>query len=165
MSPYSQSHSCATSSKAHAYSNYTQSSSRLAKEHGFYGGETLEKIVSHGTIKDIEGVPEDIRRIFVTAHDIAPEWHVRIQAAFQKYIENAVSKTVNLPEDASLSDVEDVYRLAYRLHCKGVTVYRYGSKGTQVLNLGVEARGEEKVATASAEYAGGRPIEGCEVCG
>ena len=138
---------------------------QLSKEHGFYGGETLEKIVSHGTIKDIEGIPEDIRRIFVTAHDIAPEWHVRIQVAFQKYIENAVSKTVNLPEDASLSDVEDVYRLAYHLHCKGVTVYRYGSKGTQVLNLGVEARGEGKFATASAEYAGGSPIEGCEVCG
>jgi ribonucleoside-diphosphate reductase alpha chain len=138
---------------------------QLSKERGFYGGETLDKIVSHGTIKDIEGVPEDIRRIFVTAHNIAPEWHVRIQAAFQKYIENAVSKTVNLPEDASLSDVEGVYHLAYRLHCKGVTVYRYGSKGAQILNLGVEARGEGKAATASAEYAGGRPIEGCEVCG
>jgi ribonucleoside-diphosphate reductase alpha chain len=138
---------------------------QTAKDRGFYGGETLEKIVSHGTIKDIEGIPEDIRRLFVTAHDIAPEWHVKIQAAFQRHTENAVSKTVNLPEDASISDVEKVYRLAYQLHCKGVTVYRYGSKGTQVLNLGVEARGEGKVATASAEYAGGRPIEGCEVCG
>jgi len=138
---------------------------KMAKDRGFYGGETLEKIVSHGTIRDIEGVPEDIRRLFVTAHDIKPEWHVRIQAAWQKYTENAVSKTVNLPEDASISDVEGVYRLAYELHCKGVTIYRYGSKGTQVLNLGVEARGEEKVATAEAEYAGGRPVEGCEVCG
>ena len=134
---------------------------KIAKERGFYSGETLEKIVSHGTIGDVEDVPEDVRRLFVTAHDIAPEWHVRIQAAFQKHTENAVSKTVNLPEDASLSDVEGVFRLAYRLRCKGVTVYRYGSKGTQVLNLG----GEGRVATASAEYAGGRPIEGCEVCG
>ncbi|MCX6648258.1 MAG: adenosylcobalamin-dependent ribonucleoside-diphosphate reductase [Candidatus Bathyarchaeota archaeon] len=138
---------------------------QMAKERDFYGGETLEKIVSHGTIKDIEGIPEDIRRLFVTAHDIAPQWHVKIQAAFQRHTENAVSKTVNLPEDASLSDVDGVYRLAHKLGCKGVTVYRYGSKGTQVLNLGVEARGEGKVATASAEYAGGRPIEGCEVCG
>ena len=138
---------------------------QMAKERGFYGGETLEKIVSHGTIKDIEGIPEEIRRLFVTAHDIAPEWHVRIQAAFQRHCENAVSKTVNLPEDASISDVEKVYRLAYELHCKGVTIYRYGSKGAQVLNLGVESRGEGNVATASAEYAGGRPIEGCEVCG
>jgi ribonucleoside-diphosphate reductase alpha chain len=138
---------------------------KIAKERGFYGGETLEKIVSHGTIRDIEEIPEGIRRLFVTAHDIKPEWHVRIQAAWQKYTENAVSKTVNLPEDASLNDVESVYRLAYSLHCKGVTIYRYGSKGTQVLNLGVESRGEEKVATAEAEYAGGRPIEGCEVCG
>jgi ribonucleoside-diphosphate reductase alpha chain len=134
---------------------------KIAKERGFYSGETLEKIVSHGTIGDVEDVPEDVRRLFVTAHDIAPEWHIRIQAAFQRHTENAVSKTVNLPEDASLSDVEGVFRLAYRLRCKGVTVYRYGSKGTQVLNLG----GEGRVATASAEYAGGRPIEGCEVCG
>jgi len=134
---------------------------KIAKERGFYSGETLEKIVSHGTIGDVEDVPEDVRRLFVTAHDITPEWHVRIQAAFQKHTENAVSKTVNLPEDASLSDVEGVFRLAYRLRCKGVTVYRYGSKGTQVLNLG----GEGRAATASAEYAGGRPIEGCEVCG
>jgi ribonucleoside-diphosphate reductase alpha chain len=134
---------------------------KIAKERGFYSGETLEKIVSHGTIGDVEDVPEDVRRLFVTAHDIAPEWHVRIQAAFQRHTENAVSKTVNLPEDASLSDVEGVFRLAYRLRCKGVTVYRYGSKGTQVLNLG----GEGRAATASAEYAGGRPIEGCEVCG
>ena len=134
---------------------------KIAKERGFYSGETLEKIVSHGTIGDVEDVPEDVRRLFVTAHDITPEWHVRIQAAFQRHTENAVSKTVNLPEDASLSDVEGVFRLAYRLRCKGVTVYRYGSKGTQVLNLG----GEGRAATASAEYAGGRPIEGCEVCG
>jgi ribonucleoside-diphosphate reductase alpha chain len=138
---------------------------KMAKNRGFYGGESLEKIVSHGTIKDVNGVPEDIRRLFVTAHDIKPEWHVRIQAAWQKYTENAVSKTVNLPEDASIGDVESVYRLAHDLHCKGVTIYRYGSKGAQVLNLGVEARGEEKVATAEAEYAGGRPVEGCEVCG
>jgi ribonucleoside-diphosphate reductase alpha chain len=137
----------------------------LAKTRGFYGGETLEKIVSHGTIRDVEGVPEDLRKIFVTAHDITPDWHVKIQASFQKHTENAVSKTVNLPEDASLNDVENVFHLAYKLRCKGVTVYRYGSKGVQVLNLGVESRGEEKVATAEAEYAGGRPIEGCEVCG
>ncbi len=138
---------------------------RMAKERGFYGGETLERIVAHGTIKDVEGVPEDARRLFVTAHDIIPEWHIRMQAAFQRHCENAVSKTVNLPEDASIGDVDKVYRLAYQLKCKGVTIYRYGSKGAQVLNLGVESRGEPKVATAEAEYAGGRPIEGCEVCG
>jgi ribonucleoside-diphosphate reductase alpha chain len=138
---------------------------QMAKDSGFYSGETLEKVVSHGTIRDVEGIPKNIRRLFVTAHDIKPEWHVRIQAAWQKYTENAVSKTVNLPEDASIGDVDNVYRLAHELHCKGVTIYRYGSKGAQVLNLGIEARGEEKVATAEAEYAGGRPVEGCEVCG
>lgn len=138
---------------------------QMAKDRGFYGGETLEKIVQHGTIRDVEGIPEDVRRLFATAHDIAPEWHVKMQAAFQRHCENAVSKTVNLPEDASIGDVDKVYRLAYQLRCKGVTIYRYGSKGAQVLNLGVESRGEGKVATAEAEYAGGRPIEGCEVCG
>jgi len=138
---------------------------QMAKDRGFSRGETLEKIVAHGTIKDVDGVPEDVRRLFITAHDIAPEWHVRMQAAFQRHCENAVSKTVNLPEDASIADVDRVYRLAYQLRCKGVTIYRYGSKGAQVLNLGVESRGEPKVATAEAEYAGGRPIEGCEVCG
>jgi len=88
-----------------------------------------------------------------------------MQAAFQNHTENAVSKTVNLPEDASLSDVDEVFRLAHALACKGVTVYRYGSKGEQVLNLGVESRGEEGVASADAEYSGGRPIKGCETCG
>ena len=138
---------------------------KVAKERGFYGVEMLEKIVKHGTIRDVEDVPDDVHRIFVTAHDIAPVWHVKIQAAFQKYTENAVSKTVNLPEDASFSDVEDVFTLAHKLRCKGVTIYRYGSKGEQVLNLGVESRGEDKVATVDAEYAGGRPTKGCEICG
>jgi ribonucleoside-diphosphate reductase alpha chain len=138
---------------------------KVAKERGFYSVEMLEKIVKHGIIRDVDEVPDDVCRIFVTAHDIAPVWHVKVQAAFQKYTENAVSKTVNLPEDASFSDVEDVFTLAHKLRCKGVTIYRYGSKGEQVLNLGVESRGEEKVATVDAEYAGGRPIKGCEVCG
>lgn len=137
---------------------------RMAKEKGFYSSEVLKKIVRRGNLRDIKGVPDDVRGVFVTAHEIAPAWHLKMQAAFQKFTENAVSKTVNLPEDASLNDVEEVFMLAYKLDCKGVTVYRYGSKGEQVLNLG-EPQGEDKVTTADSEYAGGRPLKGCEVCG
>lgn len=136
---------------------------RIAKDRGFYTGELLEKIVRAGSVKEFEEIPEDVRSIFVTAHEVSPEWHVRMQAAFQKYTENAVSKTVNLPNKATTRDVEKVFRLAYDLKCKGVTVYRYGSKGSQVLNLGTEL--EEDFVTAEAEYAGGVPIRNCQICG
>lgn len=137
---------------------------RTSKERGFYNSEVLEKAVRRGSLRGVEGIPEDVRRVFVTAHEVAPAWHVKMQSAFQKHTENAVSKTVNLREAAGLGDVEEVFLLAYGLHCKGVTVYRYGSKGEQVLNLG-EPQGKYRVATADAEYAGGRPVKGCEVCG
>ena len=112
----------------------------------------------------MEEIPEDIRRIFVTAHDISPEWHVKMQATFQKYTENAVSKTVNLPHDATVEDVEKIYWLAYKLKCKGITVYRYGSKGEQVLNLGVGDEKERRYVSAEAEYAGGTPTITCQIC-
>ncbi|MFH0896853.1 MAG: adenosylcobalamin-dependent ribonucleoside-diphosphate reductase, partial [Candidatus Bathyarchaeota archaeon] len=136
---------------------------RTAKDKGFYSAELMGKIAKSGTLKGVEEVPEDVRKIFVTSHDISPQWHVRIQAAFQKYTENAVSKTVNLPHDATVRDVEEVYRLAYKLRCKGVTVYRYGSKGEQVLNLGVGDEKAEKYMRAEAEYAGGIPTITCQV--
>lgn len=124
----------------------------------------MEKIAISGTVKGMKEVPEDVQKIFVTAHDISPQWHIKMQAAFQKYTENAVSKTVNLPHDASIRDVEEVYWLAYKLRCKGVTVYRYGSKGEQVLNLGLGNEKEEKYVRAEAEYAGGNPTITCQVC-
>jgi ribonucleoside-diphosphate reductase alpha chain len=138
---------------------------RMSKDRGFYGADLLDEIARLGTLNGVKGVPEDVRKLFVTAHDIPPEWHVRMQAAFQKYNENAVSKTVNLPGDATPEDIKKIYWLAYKLKCKGVTVYRYGSKGEQVLNLGLGEEAAKRRVTASGEYAGGMPSKTCDVCG
>jgi ribonucleoside-diphosphate reductase alpha chain len=107
---------------------------QVAKARGFYSPELMDKIARKGSIHDMEEIPEDVREVFITAHDVTPEWHVRMQAAFQKFTDNAVSKTVNLPRDASIEDVLKVYNLAYELGCKGVTIYRDGSKENQVLS-------------------------------
>ncbi|UCG79717.1 MAG: vitamin B12-dependent ribonucleotide reductase, partial [Desulfobacterales bacterium] len=111
---------------------------KVAKQNGFYSNKLAEQIAETGSIQNIKGIPDKIKRLFVTAHDIAPEWHIQIQAAFQKFTDNAVSKTVNFPYDATLEDIENVYRLAYQTGCKGVTIYRYGSRDRQVLNIGRE---------------------------
>jgi ribonucleoside-diphosphate reductase alpha chain len=101
--------------------------------------EIMEEILKTGSIQHISELPEEMRRRYVTALEIAPEWHVRMQAAFQKYSDNAVSKTVNLPFAASPADVEAVYRLAFRLGCKGITAYRDRCRDAQVLNIGCTA--------------------------
>jgi len=132
-----------------------------AKERGFYSAELLEEIAATGSVQGIEGVPEDVKRVFVTALDISPEWHVRMQAAFQKYTDNAVSKTVNLPHEARVEDVEKVFWLAYRLKCKGITVYRYGSKPEQVLNIGEIRTEKKRFVAVESEYAGGCPTKTC----
>jgi ribonucleoside-diphosphate reductase alpha chain len=108
---------------------------QMAKKQGFFNKTLVEEIAKTGSIQKIKGIPDKMKRLFVTAHDIAPEWHIRIQAAFQKNTDNAVSKTVNFPKGATTQDVENVYRLAYESGCKGVTIYRYGSRGQQVLNI------------------------------
>ena len=108
----------------------------IAKEKGFYSQELMQRIAEHGTLHNIDEVPEDIRNLFVTAHDITPEVHIRMQAAFQKYTDNAVSKTVNFTNGATVADVARVYELAYQLDCKGVTIYRDGSRDRQVLSVG-----------------------------
>ncbi len=133
----------------------------MAKERGFYNAKILEETARTGSVQKVDGVPEDIKRLFVTALDIAPEWHVKMQAAFQKYTDNAVSKTVNLPSNASVEDVKKVYDLAWKLKCKGVTVFRYGSKPEQVLYIGEIKTRERQFVSAESEYAGGCPTKTC----
>jgi len=118
----------------------------MAKERGFYSRELMEKIAEKSSLKDISGIPEDLKKIFVTAHDITPEWHVRMQAAFQKHVHNATSKTINFPHEATIEDVRKSYSLAYQLDCKGITIYRDRSREEQVLNVGTkDAKKEQKL--------------------
>ncbi|MDR0723819.1 MAG: vitamin B12-dependent ribonucleotide reductase [Endomicrobium sp.] len=108
---------------------------KLAKVKGFYSKELMDKIAQKGSIQEFNEIPEDIRKIFVTSHDISPESHVKMQATFQKFTDNAVSKTVNFPNSATKEDVKKVYILSYKMGCKGITVYRDGSRDVQVLNI------------------------------
>lgn len=132
---------------------------KVAKERGFYSDKLMKEIAKEGGCAGMPDVPEDVRRVFVTAHDISPEWHIRMQAAFQKYTDNAVSKTVNFPHSATQEDVKKVYELAYKLGCKGVTIYRDGSRDEQVLNIGTTEKARKSqavhvtVASASPELA------------
>jgi ribonucleoside-diphosphate reductase alpha chain len=105
-----------------------------AKKMGFFSDELMRTIAEKGSVQNIDEVPEEVKRVFLTAHDILPEWHIRMQAAFQNHTDNAVSKTVNFRNDATLEEVEKVYRMAHNLGCKGVTVYRDGSRDSQVLS-------------------------------
>jgi len=113
----------------------------IALREGFYIDELIREISKRTSIQDVEEIPEHWRRLFVTAHDISAEWHVRMQAAFQKYIDNAVSKTINFPNWATPYDVEKAYMLAWKLGCKGITVYRHGSREVEVLRP-IESEGD-----------------------
>jgi len=133
---------------------------RIAMRRNFYSRELMMKIARKGSIQELGEIPSDIRDIFVTALDIEPEWHVRMQAAFQRYTDNAVSKTVNLPFNATPNDIKKIFMLAYKLKCKGITVYRYGSKEKQVLYLGsIGEGGGEDFIRAESEYSGGCPTD------
>ncbi len=147
---------------------------RVARERGLYSAELVREVASKGCLQGIEGIPDDLKRVYVTAHDVTPVWHVRMQAAFQDHIDNAVSKTVNFSHDATPADVEEVYRLAYELGAKGVTIYRDGSRDEQVLNIGEVKRkgaaagngqvpspttGLEPTADGLCSYCGARPVQ------
>jgi len=119
---------------------------KVSRESGFYSDELIQKLADGAHLDEMEQVPDDIKQLFVTAHNITPEWHVKMQAAFQKYTDNAVSKTVNFPRQATKEDVAKVYRLAYREGLKGITIYRDGSKESQPLSTGKTAKTEEKPA-------------------
>jgi ribonucleoside-diphosphate reductase alpha chain len=123
---------------------------KIAREGGFYSPELVRDIAEKETVRDIEDIPEDIRNLFVTAHDLTPEVHVAMQAAFQRHTDNAVSKTVNLPHDATPKDVEKTFLTAFKLGSKGLTVYRNGSRDNQVLRSGEGAGSTVKRGNTTA---------------
>jgi ribonucleoside-diphosphate reductase alpha chain len=136
---------------------------RIAKDRGFYSEELMKKVAEHGSVRDVPEVPEEIRSVWVTSHDITSDWHVRMQAAFQKYTSMGISKTINLPNEATPKDVEDAYRMAYATGCKGVAVYRDGSRDAQVLSTGKTGKKDQPVVepevrhVSLAEARNGRP--------
>ena len=128
----------------------------MAEEEGIASREFMESIALKGSVQELPSVPERLKRIFLTALDISPEWHVKMQAAFQKYTDNAVSKTINLPQDATVENVAKGYLMAYESKCKGITVFRYGSKKHQVLYIGLS---KDMPVHASPEFSGD-----CRIC-
>ena len=136
-----------------------------AKREDIYKKDILGEIARRGSMQSVKGVPFDLKRIFVTAFDIKPLQHLMIQAAFQKYTDNAVSKTINLPENASVDVVRDIYLRAHELKCKGITIYRYGSKDQQVLSFGTGLKkipeSHKEFVVADSEYTGGCAAGSC----
>jgi ribonucleoside-diphosphate reductase alpha chain len=124
---------------------------------GLFSEELIHDISTTGSITSTR-LPADLKKIFVSALDISPEFHVRMQATFQRHVDNAVSKTVNLPKDGTMQDVKTIYVLAWKLKCKGITVYRYGSKPEQVLYVG-----SGKPIVVTTDYAGGCPTGLCSL--
>ena len=111
----------------------------------------MERLATDGTLANVPGIPDELREVFVCAHDIAPAWHVRMQAAFQKHCDASISKTINFPKGAVTDDIDQIYRLAHQLGCKGVTVYRDGSRECQPMAL---KGGKETGADSGQEQRG-----------
>ncbi len=124
---------------------------KIAKERGFYSKELMERIAESNSLKEFDEIPEDVKRIFVTAADVTPEEHIRTQAAFQKHCDSSVSKTINLPNEATEDDVRTAYWQAYKTGCKGVTIYRDGSRQNQVLSTGKTPKEQQATEQAEAE--------------
>ena len=114
-------------------------------KHNLYSEELMKKIAIDGSITHINNIPENVKKIFVTAHDVTPYWHVKMQAAFQLHTDNAVSKTVNFVESATRDDIKETYILAYKSHLKGITVYRNNSRTFQPMNLKKEEKKSEEI--------------------
>jgi ribonucleoside-diphosphate reductase alpha chain len=133
---------------------------KIAKEKGFYSKELMEKISEGTPIHEINEIPENIKKVFVTSHDISPEWHIRMQSAFQRYVDNAVSKTINFSNSATKEDIAKAYLLSYETSCKGITIYRDGSRDVQVLTTGKSHKEKEPESLSPAKpfYKRERPM-------
>jgi ribonucleoside-diphosphate reductase alpha chain len=131
---------------------------KIAKERGFWSQELMDKVGEHGVIRNMQEIPQDVRDVFGTAHEIDPEWHIKIQSAFQKYTDNAVSKTINLRHESTVEDVKKAYLLAWETGCKGITVFRDGCKDAQVLNVGIN-KDEDKKKEAENSFGVGAVLE------
>jgi len=131
----------------------------IAKNRGFYSKEMVARVAQSGSLQKIKEIPRDMKRIFVTAFDVTPAQHLQVQAAFQRYSDNSVSKTINLPSEATVEDVRKIYLVAYQMKCKGITIYRYGSKEEQVLSFGYKEKDQpvvhSDIIAVESEYSGG----------
>ena len=121
---------------------------KIARYNGFYSKDLMLKISQQGSIQNIKEIPKAIRELFVTALDIELEWHIKMQAVFQSFVDNAVSKTINLPNKSTINDVKRAYMLAWKSKCKGITIYRYGSRDSQILNI-------QETTTIPSDFSGG----------
>jgi ribonucleoside-diphosphate reductase alpha chain len=130
---------------------------KTAKERGFYSVDLMEKIAREGTLRNIEEIPEDVRKVWVCSHDISYDWHVRMQVAFQRFTDNAVSKTINLPQTAPIEDVRQAYLAAWRMGLKGITVYRDASRALQVLNIRKTDPTKQSLPKTDTEYGESQP--------
>jgi len=122
---------------------------KIARQEGFYNNKLALKIAQTSSVQHIDRVPENIKKLFKTAHDISAKWHIKIQAAFQKYTDNAVSKTINFPPNATIADIKEAYLKAYHSGCKGLTIYRYGCRANQVLSFGKESERSVRITPRS----------------
>jgi ribonucleoside-diphosphate reductase alpha chain len=129
------------------------------RRRGLYSKELMAEVGRVGSLREVESIPEDLKKVFITSFDVSAEIHLRIQAAFQEYTDNSVSKTINLPADATVEDVRNIFMMAHGLKCKGITIYRYGTKRGQVLSFDSRSLGEREeelnFVMASSEYSGG----------